>query len=322
MNGGRYGDLQALVLGSLFVRSSPVERRAPSPASLFRDPVIEYLPLQGARFFALVSKNSMGEFMAAESASARSFNIGSVLSNTFAVMGHNFVTFAVIAALAEIPIVAFSWFLIGLNPFAPAPLAVPPGFSLFTYLGMAGAGGLVAFVFRCILQAALIHGSVADLNGRRASFADCLGTGLKSALPLIVIAILAALGLCVGFVLLIVPAIILSVGWSVIVPVRVVEQKAIFDVFGRSWQLTSGYRWPIFGLFIIVGLGSLALQFVITPLSGLISGSSESAIYMAAAVIVRVVLAMFGATLVGVVYYELRSVKEGIGPEALAAVFD
>jgi hypothetical protein len=276
----------------------------------------------GARFFALVSKNSMGESMAVESTSARSFSIGSVFSNTFTVIGHNFVTFAVIAALAEIPIVAFTWFLTGLNPFAPARLAVPPGASPFGYLGIAAAGGLVAFVFSCILQAALIHGTVADLNGRRASFADCLDTGLKSALPLIAIAILAALGLGVGFVLLIIPGIILSLGWSVVVPIRVIEQKAIFDVFGRSWQLTSGYRWPILGLFIIVGLGSLALQFVITPLSGLISGSSGSAIYMAAAVIVRVVLAMFGATLVGVIYYELRSVKEGIGPEALAAVFD
>jgi hypothetical protein len=122
--------------------------------------------------------------------------------------------------------------------------------------------------------------------------------------------------------LLIAPGIILSLGWSVIVPVRVVEKKAIFDVFGRSWQLTSGYRWPIFGLFLIVGLGSLALQFVITPINGLISGTGGLAIYMAAAVIVRVVLALFGATLVGVIYYELRSVQEGIGPEALAAVFD
>lgn len=260
--------------------------------------------------------------MAIASASAKPFSIGSVFSNTFAVIGHNFIMFAVIAALAEIPVVAFTWFFTGLNPFAPAKFAVPPGASPLGYAGIAAAGGLVAFIFSCILQAALIHGTVADLNGRRASFADCLATGLKSAFPLIAIAILAALGLIVGYVLLIVPGIILSLGWSVIVPVRVVEKKAIFDVFGRSWQLTSGYRWPIFGLFLVVGLGSLALQFVITPINGLISGTSGLAIYMAAAVIVRVVLALFGATLVGVIYYELRSVQEGIGPEALAAVFD
>jgi hypothetical protein len=264
----------------------------------------------------------MGEIMAMESGSTKSFSIGNVFSNTFAVIGHNFVNFAVIAALAEIPVVAFTWFLTGLNPFAPQRAALPPGASPFAYAGIAIAGGLVAFIFSCILQAALIHGTVADLNGRRASFADCLATGLKSAFPLIAIAILAGLGFAIGFVLLIVPAVILSIGWSVVVPVRVIEQKPIFGVFGRSWQLTSGYRWPIFGLLIIVGLGSLALQFVIIPLNGLVPGPGGLAIYMAAAAIVRVILALFGAALIGVIYYELRVTKEGIGPEALAAVFD
>jgi hypothetical protein len=64
----------------------------------------------------------------------------------------------------------------------------------------------------------------------------------------------------------------------------------------------------------------------IMPFRGVTFGASgivqPSTIYVVLGAIGRVVLSMFGATMVGVFYYELRSVKEGIGPEALAAVFD
>jgi hypothetical protein len=112
--------------------------------------------------------------------------------------------------------------------------------------------------------------------------------------------------------------------WSVAIPVRVIERKPIFEVFGRSWQLTSGYRWPILGLFIIVGIGSAVLQFALLPLQGIMASSTVggSVVFLAAATIVGILVSMFGATMAGVMYYELRSAKEGIGPEALAAVFD
>jgi hypothetical protein len=266
----------------------------------------------------------MGKFMAVESASARSFSIGNVLSNTFAVIGHNFVNFAVIAALAAIPGLAFSWLTTGMNPFGRAQFTAPAGIPPLTYAVILMAGGLLGFVFSCILQAALIHGTVADLNGRRASFADCLTTGLGSFLPLTVIAILVALGMGVGLVLLVVPGLILAVAWSVAIPVRVIEHKPIFEVFGRSWQLTSGYRWPIFALFLIVGIASLAIQFALIPLRGTMPSPAAggSIIFVAAATIVNILVSMFSATMAGVMYYELRASKEGIGPEALAAVFD
>jgi hypothetical protein len=264
--------------------------------------------------------------MAIESASAKTFSIGSVISNSFTVIGHNFVTFAIIAALSEIPSIAFSWLITGLNPFVRAQLTVHAGTSRAAYAGMFIAGMLLSLIFTYVLQAALIYGTVSDLNGRRASFGACLATGLRSFIPLAAIAILVGLGVGVGFVLLIVPGIILALGWSVAIPVRVIEHTPIFGVFGRSWQLTSGHRGSIFGLFLILFLGAIGLQLAILPFSGATFGGiapvQSSLIYIALAVIVRVVLAMFGATMIGVLYYELRSVKEGVGPEALAAVFD
>jgi hypothetical protein len=211
-----------------------------------------------------------------------------------------------------------------MNPFGRAQFAAPAGIPSATYAVILIAGGLLGFVFSCVLQAALIHGTVADLNGRRASFADCAATGLKSFLPLAAIAILASLGMGIGIILLVVPGFILMVAWSVAIPVRVVKHKPIFEVFGRSWQLTSGYRWPIFGLLVIVAIGSMALQFALIPLRGIMPSPAGggSVIFLAAATAVSILVSMFGATMAGVMYYELRATKEGIGPEALAAVFD
>lgn len=261
--------------------------------------------------------------MAIESDSSKSFGIGNLLSSTFSVIGHNFMNFVVLAAIAAMPGLAFSWLTTGMNAFTRAQFVAPAGVSPLGYGFILMAGGLFSFVFSCILQAALIHGTVADLNGRRASFADSLTTGLKSFLPLAAIAILIGLGMGVGLILLVIPGFVLMTAWSVAIPVRVVEHKPVFDVFGRSWQLTSGYRWHIFALFIIVGLASLALQFSLAPLKGITAASpGGSIVFVAAATIVSVLVSMFGATMAGVMYYELRATKEGIGPEALAAVFD
>lgn len=264
--------------------------------------------------------------MAIETASAKSFSIGRVLSNSFTVIGHNLVTFIVIAALAEIPSIAIAWLIAGMNSVTKAQLVVRGLIPAASYVGTYFATVLASMIFTYFLQAALIYGTVSDLNGRRASFAACLATGLKSFLPLAAIAILTSLGVAGGLLLLIVPGIILGLGWSVAIPVRVVEHAPILGVFGRSWQLTGGHRGSIFGLFVIFFLGAVALQLAILPFRGAIFDASgvvaPSIIYVVFGAIIRVVLAMFGATMVGVLYYELRSVKEGIGPEALAAVFD
>ena len=68
--------------------------------------------------------------------------------------------------------------------------------------------------------------------------------------------------LCVliGFVLLIVPGIILAIGWQ-FAPYLVVEQGAgPIDALKRSWELTRGNRWTLFLLGLaLIGLNLLGL---------------------------------------------------------------
>ena len=61
-------------------------------------------------------------------------------------------------------------------------------------------------------------------------------------LPLMAVSVLFAIGLTIGFVLLIIPGLILLVMWSVVAPVTVLERPGVFAAFGRSRALRSRQR--------------------------------------------------------------------------------
>jgi hypothetical protein len=251
----------------------------------------------------------------AEGVSPR-FEIGRVASRTFGVIGRNLVVFLSLATLL-----------------AGVPQAIVGYFTLTAVFGSGGASAflisgcaaLIGFVAMGVLQAALIHGSVADLNGRKANLSDCLSTGLRFFLPVIGVSILTGLGIAVGFVLLIVPGVLLALAWCVNVPVVVVERKDVFAAFGRSADLTRNHRGAILVLVIAYALVAGILQQVTLAVTGgfsLATLGSFNATQWVVLTVLQVAESLIGAAGIAAIYYELRSIKEGIGPEALASVFD
>jgi hypothetical protein len=96
---------------------------------------------------------------------------------------------------------------------------------------------------------------------------------------------LAGIGIAIGFLLLIVPGLILMTFWSVIVPVIVLERTGALKSFERSQQLVRGNGWNVFGLMVLIflvllvvgiGLGVILIPFpegAQSFLSNLISGT-------------------------------------------------
>lgn len=66
--------------------------------------------------------------------------------------------------------------------------------------------------------------------------------------------ILAALGVGIGFILLIVPGVFLLTRWSLIVPAIVLEEKGAGDSFGRSNDLVKGASWPVLGVIVLTAI--------------------------------------------------------------------
>ncbi|HLZ77402.1 MAG TPA: hypothetical protein VKQ35_20545 [Phenylobacterium sp.] len=242
-------------------------------------------------------------------------DIGRVIQETFAVLGRNFVTFLVLAAI-----------LVGL----PALLS---GYLNMTYM-RAGvlfawqsyAGSFLAAIGLYILQGTVIYGTVTELNGKPASIGACLSVGLSSFLPLLVIGILSYLAIVLGMILLVVPGLMILVAWIVAVPVYVAERPGLFAVFGRSAALTRGNRWRIFAVLILY----LVAFVIIEALAGVFGNASRIAsgagIPMFQALLLLPLIAIASGMLtsagIATLYVELRRVNEGVGPADLAAVFD
>ena len=243
------------------------------------------------------------------------FRIGDVVNRTFGAISRNFLVFFLLSAvLVGIPTVALG--LIQYSVGVGGESVFWLTFALAFFVNIAAA---------YVLQGALIHGAVVDFNGSRASFGNCLKTGVDHLFPLFVIAILMTLGVSLGMMLLIVPGIILSIMWIVAVPAQVVENKGITESFGRSRELTKGNRWKIFGLFIIyLILATVISMLVMLPATVLTtsSGAETSLMLVFIQVVSTVLTAVVSATGVSALYYELRKSKEGVGAEALAKVFD
>ena len=250
------------------------------------------------------------------------FEIGRVTTRTFEVIRANFVSFFVLGLIATLP-TTFYTVMVSSGMVLRSGIGGGAGSGLF----LAGTFGsaFVGFLFSLILQATLTYGTITYLSNQPVVLGRALGIGLREFFPLLAIGILEGLGILGGFILLIVPAVILAMMWAVVVPVRVAEHKGIFESFGRSRELTSGYRWPILGTLVIYFIGAAIAQTATRPLiafGGVNGNSSMFYVGTALSALIGAVIAVASATLFACIYYELRVIKEGVGPEQIAAVFD
>jgi hypothetical protein len=247
---------------------------------------------------------------AIEAGGARPWGVGSVIGSAGSIFFGHFVSFVGTALLIMLPSLLFM-------------LAVPlsPFQSLLDLIL-----GQVAFV-------TLIYGTVQALRGRKVAIGECLSQGLKRLGVALGVAILAAIGYFIGFILLVVPGIIVMLMWIVAVPVAVVERAGVTASFGRSRALTRDRRWRIFGTLFVAGLIIVAIEGVIGFIvirsmgSSFIEGMKELATQPGTAFAVAqwafnaLNLALY-ACLLASLYYYLRRDKEGVDIEQIAAVFD
>lgn len=252
--------------------------------------------------------------MAAEPGTVQ-FSIGRVIGDSFGVYSRNFVGFTALALVIGLVSLLFQLFV-----FVPMMISGSQDPTQMNW-GLVFLGSVIPMVVNALTQATIIYGTFQDLRGQRASIGDCVSRGLGSIVPVIIGSILLALGVGIGFMLIIVPGLILLVMWWVYIPAIVVESKGIIEAFGRSRELTRGRRWHLLGLILIVGIAVLIISYAIgTALqdpTGQVSTVGSIIQYA-----VLAVLTAFNSVLVAVGYYYLRAEKEGTDVNAIASIFD
>jgi hypothetical protein len=249
------------------------------------------------------------------------FEIGAVLSRAFGTIGSNLLLFCGLAiVLAGIPqLVLQLWQLTRFGMDAD----LSSGVYIFTgsFWTVFGSNFLVATVTSAILQAALTRATVQYLSGETPQFGHCLMVGLRLLLPMVAMGLLAGIGLFVGFALLIVPGIVLWTVWAVITPAYVQEKIGIFEAFGRSATLTSGSRWQILAIAVIVFVLLWVVGIPFSFLTAAMTGFGNPVLLAAITAVLGALRGMVVVAVTASVYVELRQLKEGIAPAELEAIF-
>jgi hypothetical protein len=181
---------------------------------------------------------------------------------------------------------------------------------LVVLLGWVGAviGALIALAGVFWIQGALViaiddvrDGSV-DLNIR-----ETLNRVLPRLNTLTLAGLLAAVGITIGFLLVIVPGLILITLWLLIVPAIMLESRGVFESFGRSRQLVSGHGWSVFGVIVLTVLILIGVNIVL----GIVQAAFDSRwLDLLLDIASQTATAPFVALAWTITYFELRAIKE------------
>lgn len=188
---------------------------------------------------------------------------------------------------------------------------------LTALLGWLGAilGALAALAGVFWLQGALVV-AIDDVRDGRADLS--IGETLARVQPrlntLTLAGLLAAIGVGVGLVLLIVPGLYLLTIWLLIVPAIMLEGRGVGDAFSRSQELVRGYGWSVFGVIVL----TILILFGVSLVFGIVDSAIDNRwVGLLFNIVTQTLTAPFVALAWTLTYYELRGLK---GAEPAPAV--
>jgi len=205
-------------------------------------------------------------------------------------------------------------------------------FSLVVYVAVALIGALLAATLTWVgvilaalvslvalfwLQASLVK-AVDDVRDGRAdlSLGETFSAARQHLGAVVVAGILAAIGITVGLILLIVPGLILLTWWCLIVPTIVLENRSAGDSFSRSRELVRGHGWSVFGVIVLVVLLLIGFQIVLSILLSPLADWLQSFVSQ---IVSGTLTAPFIAIVLTLLYFRLRDAKETTAPPPPAA---
>jgi len=272
-------------------------------------------------------KSSASKSTDSSSIDSSAFSIGPVISRSFSTLFKHPFVFVGLTILAQAP--RFAIAMLNRNPEAG---------------GLAAVAAVINIAFLLTIQGATAYAVFRSLQGHGVSLGECLSRGMRRVIPLLFAVLsltvfhilLFMVAFFVGWLflrlgpsgfsgLLVIIPIVLVVGlvmcvllckWCVFAPVCVVERLGPIKSLNRSSELTKGCRAKIYGIYQLCGLIFLGVM-VVFQLIAFFTGFFILVNYFIAAV-----MAAFFHVTTAVIYYELRNVKEGVGIEQLANVFD
>jgi hypothetical protein len=199
-------------------------------------------------------------------------------------------------------------------------------------------GGLIVLLLTLILQpiasAAILHIVAQEFIDQRAGMGDALRFALHRFGRLFMASFLAGLLIMLGFLLCFVPGLLFAVWYVFVGQVVIVEGlKGDNSALRRSKELTSGYRWRVFGMFVlfliigtVLGVAIGLLQRVFPASEQVMTGAGprlipnfrNQAIQTVLGTLLNILVQTYSAICFTLLYFDLRIRKEGFDLELAA----
>ena len=280
---------------------------------------------------------------ASEAISLRPLGVGDIVDRVFSVYRSRPLVLLAIAAIPYLVLVlivgaltaAFARTFIELVPLLSgdfrADRITPIAGSLAVYLF---AVVVVALVVSLVQSASLIDAIAARYMGRDATVGSALATGFRAIARLFVMGLVAFLAFCalwvaiVAFMALVpqwwalligifgglVASVFLAASWMVAPAVLILEGAGPIVSLRRSWALSTGNRWRILGLIVLLFVIQIVLSTLLSTLL-LASVTADQVVQLVVQQGVNVLASIAWAPVYwgtfAVLYYDLRVRREG-----------
>jgi hypothetical protein len=225
---------------------------------------------------------------------------GDILSGTFGLFFARAPLFLTLTLAVVAPFVVIVDGIWGGGLADAADANVPYGAGAISALGTAFLLPPLVTALHVVAVQALGRGEEPDIGGafRRAA---------PAFVPAVLVVLLYALAVVVGFVLLVIPGIWLSVRWYFGAQAVAAEARRGTDAFSRSEQLVQGNWWRVFGILLLIGLiAGIPIAIVSAGVDQIGSGP----LYVTARVLVTTIQLSITALAGTLLFFDLRVRKE------------
>ena len=179
---------------------------------------------------------------------------------------------------------------------------------------------IIQFVFVCVITDLVTYNHI---KGKLVPFREALIRSIKVVLPISLICVLYIIAYYIGSILFIIPGVIIWVGWAIVGPIYLHEDTKLFDTFGRSWELTNGYKWWVWLsmilMKIIMFIGILIVALLLGALFHVSLATYDQPSSLVGSLVMSNLFSLclcllfsFYAAFTSAIYAEVVELKEGI----------
>jgi hypothetical protein len=157
-----------------------------------------------------------------------------------------------------------------------------------------------------IITAICIYALHSIAEGKRPSAGEVLVAGFEAFTPLFGAVLLAAIGIFVGFLALLVPGVYLAIRWYFVPQSVVIEGARGPAALSRSGQVVQGFWWRTLGLVLLANIAVAIPGFlVLAPFSAIAASTDQAVWALVGTILATSVTTPFVALYSTLLYYDL-----------------